>query len=108
MRAARILLYAHCVVAIACVALAIFVREQRYQWGWRFDRQMEVIWACPGVPFAFLLCLLSCFGFPAALAYSTGGRISAWQRWLIVIADTLLGLVQLLAILLLELPPVRE
>ncbi len=101
----RVILYIHCLVASSCVGLAVYALERRYASDWRFDSQLESFFANPAGTCLGWLWLLSFFLFPCLLAEETGGRLSEWRRWVIVIEDTLLGLVQLAALLVLI--PVR-
>ena len=98
-------LCAHCVVASACVALAAWLLNRQAEFGSRYRGQLEVFFARPVVSGAYLLCLLSSFAFPVAVAYRLVGRVSAWRWGPAVLADALLGLVQYVALVLLY--PIR-
>ena len=99
-------LCAHCVVASACVALAAWLLNRQAEFGSRYRGQLEVFFARPVVSGAYLLCLLSSFAFPVAVAWRLVGRVPAWRWCLAVAADALLGLVQYVALVLLY--PTRD
>ena len=98
MSRARTLLYTHCLVALACIGSAAFLLERSAEFGWRFDRRLEKIFADPVVSWACVALGLSSFAFPALVAYSTVGRMSAWRWCPIVAADFVLGVVQFIAL----------
>ncbi|HKB39140.1 MAG TPA: hypothetical protein VKD72_22060 [Gemmataceae bacterium] len=101
MKWARALLYAHCLVALACVGLAVFSLERQA----KFDRQLEVFFAHPVVSWVYWLCFLSCLAFPLGLTYQAADKMTAW-RWVpAVLASLVLALVQFAALELMY--PVR-
>jgi hypothetical protein len=106
MTKARLLLYAHLLVTFVCVGLTVIALHRQAELGWRFSRQMEVIFARPVVSLAYSLCLLSSFAFPAAVAYAAVGRLSAWRWFLLVAAVSALSWVQFAALIIVY--PVRE
>jgi hypothetical protein len=106
MSGARALLFAHCLVAIACIATVIFALGRSAEFGRQFDRRLEGLFANPLVLGMYVALVLSSLVFPACIAYRTVGRMPAWRWWPVVTADIILGLAQLLALLFMY--PVRS
>jgi hypothetical protein len=106
MMRARVLLYGHCLVGFACIGLAAFALERQAEFGGRFHRRLEVFFAHPVVAGAYLACALSCFAFPAGVAFAAVGRTSAW-RWAPAVAvSVVLGLMQYFALVMVY--PIRD
>jgi hypothetical protein len=97
----RILLYTHCLIESALVALTAFALDRRRANDWRFDRQLNLFLANPIGACLVLALVTTWFYPPACLAVMSRGRMSQWRRWVLVVEDTMLGLVQAAAILLL-------
>jgi hypothetical protein len=104
MKTARLLLYTHCLIAVACIGFTGYALERHGALDWLFDRRLEVILSNPLAAGVYWLCVLSSFAFPVGVAYQTIGRTSRWQRP-VILADFVLGVMQFLA--LLEMYPVR-
>jgi len=100
MTGARVLLYAHCLVAIACTGLTVFALERKAQFGGQFSSQLEDFFAHPVVAWVYLSCLLSCLVFPAGVAFKAVGRMSAWRWAPAVAADACLALLQYSALVI--------
>jgi hypothetical protein len=105
MSRARLLLYAHCLLAVPLAALAVFALRRRAANDLSFDRALVAFSASPAGPDLGWLCLLCLFAFPVALESSADGRMPGWRRWLVVGGDSLLGWVPFAG--LLALAPAR-
>jgi hypothetical protein len=74
-----LLLYTHCVIAFTCVGLNLIALEQRSELDWRLHDWLRQFSATPIGVMAWVLCLASCFGFPAAFASGVGRSPPEWR-----------------------------
>jgi hypothetical protein len=101
MTAIRVMIYTHCLFVSALVGLTVFALDRRSANDWRFDRQLRSFVDSP-VGTGLVWVLITAWYFPSGfLALMTRGKMRAWRRWVIVVEDTMLGLVQVAALVLL-------
>src|SRR5262245_57459354 len=97
MRWPRSFLYAHCVVAVLCVALVAYGMS-RHDAAWEFRLDVERLLADPGGWPMFYLLQLSCLAFPIAVLGTVPRRIAAWRFLALAVVDSTLSLVQYAAL----------
>lgn len=88
----RIILYAHCAVAIACASIVAY--GMAHYDPWPLHRRMWSLLRYPGASFALNAVWWSCLGFPCLLTYTAQNRVSAWRLATLIGADLALSVVQ--------------
>ena len=105
MRWPRTILYAHCVVAVMCVA-SVAYGISRYDAMWKLRLDVERLLSHPGGWPAYYLLHLSCLAFPVAVLATIPRRIAVWRFLALAFVELTLGLVQYAALQMVF--PIRE
>jgi hypothetical protein len=93
----RTFLYAHCVVAVLCVASVVY-EMSRYDEMWKFRLAVEWLLEHPGGWPAYYLLQFSCLALPIGVLGTVPNRIPAWRFWAMAFVELALGLIQFTAL----------